>query len=216
MLSRILCCSLLLAAPAVAGLEAQSASPPAAAAATAAPVIQVGDAIRIAVWRNPELSGEFEIAEDGTILHPLYRSVRVAGLSAGEVEAAVGRVLQRFESTPEFFVEPLFRISVGGEVRTPNIYSLPPSTTVAQAIAGAGGPTPQARVHRVRLLRNGQTVPIDLTRPHSEFAELRIRSGDQIVVDRQPSIWREQVLPLITTLGSLSSILTIVIRASGS
>jgi polysaccharide biosynthesis/export protein len=174
-----------------------------------------GDAIRVTVWRNPELSGEFEIAEDGTIVHPLYRSIRVVGASTSEVEAAVTRMLQRFEATPEFVVEPLFRIAVGGEVRTPNLYTLPPTITVAQAVTRAGGTTPQARIHRVRLLRSGETIYVDLRRPYSELAELRLRSGDQVIVDRQNNLWRDQVRPALTTLGSVAALATVILRVQG-
>jgi protein involved in polysaccharide export with SLBB domain len=100
---------------------------------------RVGDAIRVQVWRNPELSGTYEIGEDGTVLHPLYRSIRVAGLSLPEAEDEFRQLLQRFEQEPEFVIEPVFRIGIGGEVRSPNVYTVTALTTVMQAAAQAGG-----------------------------------------------------------------------------
>src|SRR5437016_2136635 len=49
-------------------------------------VLSPGDAIRIIVWRNAELSGEFTIAPDGSITHPLYREIKIAGLPIPQVE----------------------------------------------------------------------------------------------------------------------------------
>lgn len=190
-------------------LPAQSAAP------AGEPVFRVGDAVRITVWRNADLSGEFEIAEDGTVVHPLYRAIRISGLSLTRAEAEVNTLLQRFEARPEFVVEPLFRIPIGGEVRSPNVYSLSPQTTVAQAVLQAGGATPAARLDRVRLLRDGQVIPVDLRRPHLELAELRVRSGDQIIVDPRRNYWREYVSPVVTTLGSFSSLAVIILRITG-
>ena len=189
-----------------------SAAAQSPAAAEAAPAFHVGDAVRITVWRNPDLSGQFDVTEDGTIIHPVYRSVRVAGVPVPQVQAQLRTVLQRFETNPEFVVEPLFRVAIGGEVRTPNIYTLPPYTSVAQAVVQAGGPTPDARVKRVRLLRDGQTIFVDLTRPHSELANLRIRSGDQIVLDEQRNLWSDTIRPALTTASSVASIAVLIIR----
>jgi protein involved in polysaccharide export with SLBB domain len=194
---------LALAAPATGQASLQGAG---------AAAFQAGDAVRITVWRNPDLSGQFEIAEDGTIVHPLYRSIRAHGAPVTQVEAAVRGVLQRFESNPEFVVEPLFRVAVQGEVRSPNVYTLSPATTVPQAVIQAGGPTPQGRSDRIRLVRNGQTILVDLSRPDSELAELRIRSGDQIIIDRRGNAWRDVVQPVITMAGSLASFAVLFIR----
>jgi protein involved in polysaccharide export with SLBB domain len=176
------------------------------------PRFSVGDGVRITVWRNAELSGQFAVAEDGTIIHPLYRTIRVAGSPVPQVEEDVRRLLQRFETAPEFVVEPLFRVAIGGEVRSPNVYTLPPYTTVAQAVTQAGGVTPVGRVERVRLLRDGQTLYVDLSRPHSELENLRIRSGDQIIVDRQRRVWRDTVQPVLSTVGSVASFSLLVLR----
>src|SRR4051812_5763503 len=52
-----------------------SAQEPRTSAAQA--VLTPGDSVRIEVWRKPEFSGDFVVAPDGTITHPLFRSVRV-------------------------------------------------------------------------------------------------------------------------------------------
>ena len=39
--------------------------------------IQPGDKVTITVWQRDELSGDFTVAPDGSLNHPLYRAVKV-------------------------------------------------------------------------------------------------------------------------------------------
>lgn len=43
------------------------------------PVLRPGDALRINVWGHPVLSGDFAVAPDSTLVHPVYQAVKVAG-----------------------------------------------------------------------------------------------------------------------------------------
>lgn len=158
-------------------------------------VLAPGDAVKITVWRREEMSGEFPLAPDGTILHPLYRNVRAAGVPLASVEAQILENLRRLDANPQFVVQPLFRVAVVGNVRTPDLYSLPPGTTAAQAIAMAGGPTDRGRLDRVRLLRNGTVQTLDLTRAGVTPGGVEVRSGDQILVPQRVSVYRDYIAP---------------------
>jgi polysaccharide export outer membrane protein len=114
-----------------------------------------GDQVRITVWRKPEMSGDFTVGGNGTILHPLYREVSVIGVPLTTVEERLRTYLTRYETNPQFVIQPLVRIVVGGEVRSPNILSVPPETTIAQAVALGGGPTERGRLDRVNVIREG-------------------------------------------------------------
>jgi protein involved in polysaccharide export with SLBB domain len=184
--------------------EAQTPSSP--------PVFRVGDAVRVTVWGNPEFSGQFDIAEDGTVIHPLYRAIGVAGLSLSEAETEFTRVLRRFLDNPEIVVEPLFRIPVGGEVRGPNIYTLPPYATLAEALTQAGGPMPNADLRRARLFRDGREMVVDLRHPDNEFANIRVRSGDQIILVPEVRIWRDRLEPTLRTAGAMASLAYLILR----
>src|SRR6476661_3509710 len=117
-----------------------------------------GDQVRIAVWRNPELSGDFTVAANGTLTHPLYREIQVTGIPISAVEDRLRTFLSRYTTNPQFVISPLVKVVVSGEVRTPNVLSVPPETTVAQAIVLAGGPTAAAQLGHVRLLRDRQEI----------------------------------------------------------
>ncbi len=168
--------------------------------------LRPGDAVRIAVWRSSELSGEFEIAGDGTIAHPLYRSVVAVGVPSPVLEQRVRARLIEFEANPQFVVEPLYRVAVGGEVRQPNLYSLRPEVTVLQAVARAGGLSERGRLDRVYLVRDGTRRTLDLVDPQANEADLRIRSGDQIYVQRRREVFREVVAPVASVVAAVASV----------
>jgi protein involved in polysaccharide export with SLBB domain len=185
---------------------------PGPAAAQSAPELRPGDVVRVTVWRQPEMSGEFAVAADSTLAHPLYGQVVVAGVPLSEAESRVRELLGRYESNPQFVLEPLFRVAVGGEVRQPNLYTLAPSITVAEAVALAGGPTERGRLERVTLVRDGGERMLDLTDPGSAATQLRIRSGDRIVVARRTSVFREYVVPVASVTGAIATIVNLLLR----
>jgi polysaccharide export outer membrane protein len=180
-------------------------------AATEQSVLTPGDSVRIVVWRKPEFSGDFVVAPDGTITHPLFRGVRVAGLPFATAEANLRTFLGRFEESPQFVMEPLIRVAVSGEVTRPSVFAVRPETTVGEALARAGGINTTGARNRVRVLRlqpNGeqQQIVLNLADPHGSDGTRPIRSGDQIVVDKRKSFFRDVMLPALIIIGSVASL----------
>lgn len=152
---------------------------------TAFQVLKPGDYLRVTVWRKEELSGEFRIAADGTIEHPLYRAVHVADLPLRTVEERIRTFVLQFETNPQLLVQPLFRVAVAGEVNRPDFFRIAPDVTVASAIQLAGGYSPNARIGFAKLVRGALTRELDLRNP--VMAATVLQSGDQILVDRKTS-----------------------------
>jgi len=182
-------------------------------------VLTPGDSVRITVWRKPEFSGDFVIAPDGSVSHPLYRAVKVGGVPFATAEANVRRFLSGFEENPQFVMEPLVRVAVLGEVPRPIVFAIRPETTIGEALARAGGTTQFGARNRVRVLRltpNGQqqTLTLNLQSPTSTDGLIPIRSGDQIVVDRKKSFIKDLLLPTIGVIGSIASMGLLIDRIS--
>lgn len=169
-------------------------------------VLRPGDVIRIDVWRQPELSGEFEVSGAGSVVHPLYRSVTVAGRPMPEVESTLRTFLQTYESNPNFVAEGLFRVAVGGEVRQPDVHLLRPGTTVAEAVAMTGGISDQGRLDRVILRRGDQEFRLDLTDPATRIRQTTVRSGDEIVVERKSHVFREVIGPSASVVAAVAAL----------
>jgi polysaccharide export outer membrane protein len=170
-----------------------------------------GDSIRIQVWRKPELSGDFVVANDGSITHPLYRDVKVAGLPLATVEANVRSYLSKYDQVdPQFVVEPLLRVAVSGEVPRPLVFATQPQTSIANAIARSGGTNQYANRRKVRVIRTERggaqrVFYVDLEDANDPLVQQPVRSGDQIVVDRKISFVRDRVIPAIGIIGSIAS-----------
>ena len=175
-----------------------------------------GDQIRIVVWRKPEMSGDFPISANGTVAHPLYREIQVTGLSISAVEDRFRTFLTKYETNPQFVIQALVRIVVAGEVRSPNVYSVPPETTIGQALALAGGPTERGELKVVKVIRDRQTISIDLSGPDSEASILQIRSGDQILVGRRKASATSLIAPVSSSIAAIAAIISIIISASSS
>jgi polysaccharide export outer membrane protein len=207
LLLKKLFCALLLAL----GLSSPSLCVAQATPDPSAITLQPGDLVRIAVWRRPEFSGDFVIAGDGTITHPLYRAINVTNVPLPQVEDHLRQFLKQYETDPAFSFSALLHIFVFGEVRQPNVLTVPPGTTVAQAIALSGGPTDEAKLGDVRLVRGVQTFAIDLMSPDPAMGRTTIRSGDQILVGRSKHVFRDVVGPVAAFIGLLVGIADIVV-----
>jgi len=182
-------------------------------------VLTPGDSVRITVWRKPEFSGDFVIAPDGSVSHPLYRAVRVGGVPLATAEANVRRFLSGFEENPQFVMEPLVRVSVSGEVTRPVVMAIRPETSILEALARAGGTTQFGARNRIRVLRltpggQQQTLTLNLQSSSSTDGLLPVRSGDQIVVDRKRAFVKDLLLPTIGVIGSIASMGLLIDRIS--
>jgi len=185
-----------------------SASGQRAARLPSDPVLRPGDALRITVWRHLELSGEFVVATDSTLLHPVYQVVRVAGVPLTVVRDRLRGLLTSYEQDVQVVIEPLFSVSVEGEVRQPNLYRLPQGTTIAQAVALAGGPTDAGRLNKVHLIRRDSEVVVDLAGGYATYGALPIASGDQVVVARRAgfNVVRDLLVPVTSLTAAVAAV----------
>ena len=177
------------------------------------PVLHPGDAVQITVWRKPEFSGEFNVGANGAVDHPLYQDVAVADVPLDVVRERLRTYLKTWENDPRFVIKPLFRVAVGGQVQKPSLYALPPEMTIAQAVATAGGVTPQGRLNRVRVLRSSGDLLVDLTSSEGPGARETVRSGDQIIVEqRSGEVFRQYIAPAGTIATAVVALISLLVR----
>jgi protein involved in polysaccharide export with SLBB domain len=171
--------------------------------------IGAGDILEIQVWEAPLLSGAIEVAEDGTLLHPVYRQIRVTGRTHAEAEDAVRAVLQTFVAVPRFVVQPLIRVAVIGDVRSPGVQTVRPGASVTDVIISAGGMLEAAVPSRVRLVRDGREHVIPI---RTDAARMRLQPGDQVLTIRRRSALRDVIGPVSSLAAVTVSLVNLYVR----
>ena len=118
-----------------------------------------GDKLRVIVFGEDDLSGEFDVTGSGKVSLPLIGQVQAAGLTLDEFEAEVTRSLkQGYLTNPKVSVEVLnYRpFYIIGEVDKPGQYPYTNGMNVLNAVAVAGGFTYRAREDEVFITRDGE------------------------------------------------------------
>ena len=133
-------------------LSLQAAAPiaqPGVAPAASAYVVGASDVLKITVFDEPAMSGNFNVDSDGTITVQFLGRVKVGGMTTKEIESMLTKSWSEgFVRRPVVSVEiAQFRsrtILVIGEVRTPGSYAIEGTMTLLEVIARAGSLTPTA------------------------------------------------------------------------
>lgn len=152
-----------------------------APAARADDGLRPGDAIRLRIWREPDLSGDFTIDENGVVTLPKIGPMRAAGEPVDSLKRSLLEQYRVYLNEPSIEVVPLRRIQVAGAVRVPGLFTIDPTMTVADVVALAGGVTPDGQFDRVMLVRAGRTVTERLP-PETRAVQLALQSGDELFV----------------------------------
>lgn len=150
--------------PAAPAAAPQAELPPPAAGAPAAPVdpdyqLGSGDKVRVTVFGEPTLSGEFFVTGSGQMSLPLLGEIKAAGLNVRQFQEAVETALRNgYLKQPRVSAEVLnFRpFYILGEVSKPGTYPYTSGLTVQNAVATAGGYTYRADKNKVYIKRLGE------------------------------------------------------------
>jgi protein involved in polysaccharide export with SLBB domain len=183
---------------------------PAAAQASADVVLRPGDAIRISVWREQDLSGDFPVDETGHVILPMLGSVTVAGRTVAQVREELLAGYARQLRNPSITVVPMRRVNVLGEVIHPGIFTVDPTVALSDLLAMAGGAAPSGDPRRIRLVRDGQVLTERLE-PGVALTSMDVRSGDQIFVGRRSWMDRNSAVVVSTILSAVLSVTASII-----
>lgn len=106
-----------------------------------------GDAIRVQVFQNPDLTVEARVSENGSITYPLIGVVEVGNLTIGAAEKKIADALRTggFLQKPQVNIVLMqirgSQVAVLGQVNRPGRFALETNTRVTDALAMAGGAT---------------------------------------------------------------------------
>jgi len=122
--------------------------------------LQPGDKLKVTVYGEEKLSGEYEIDPAGAVSLPLAGTLQAAGLTKPELE----RILTKKFSSARYINNPKVTVDIAnfrpffvlGEVEKPGQYPYISGLNVMSAIAVAGGNTYRASGSKVLIQRSGE------------------------------------------------------------
>ncbi|MBS1142143.1 MAG: polysaccharide export protein EpsE [Proteobacteria bacterium] len=159
-----------------------------------------GDAIKISVFQNPDLTVETRVAESGAVTYPLIGAVQLGGLSIAEAEQAIAGKLREggFVQRPQVNILLMQvksnQVSVLGMVNRPGRYPIEiGDTRLSDMLATAGGAIPSGGADVIVLsgVREGKPFRKEIDIPgmfltgNTEL-DIPVAGGDIIYVHRAP------------------------------
>ena len=152
----------------------------------AAPVVPIyrlapDDKLKISVYGEPELTGEFTVGSDGKVSFPLIGMIDANGKTLAELQASISQVLSsRYLKDPKVTADVIgYRpFYVLGEVNRSGQYPYRVGLTVNAAVATAGGFTYRANHRTVAIQRYGMAGE----QRYQLTSDLQVGPGDTIRV----------------------------------
>ena len=143
-----------------------------------------GDLIKITIFNQEELSGEYLINGAGQIALPLIGDINAKDLTAKQVEQGIANKLK-----PDYLLNPRVNVQVLnyrpfyilGEVKSPQSYPYVDGMTYLNAVAIAGGFTYRAKEDYVMVVRMKDPKKIEIRLNMDE----KVMPGDVIHVEER-------------------------------
>ena len=136
--------------------------------------IGVADILQVQVWSRPDLSGQVPVEPSGDIQLPLLGTITAANRTPEELSAELSRRYGILDAKISEVIVTVAEyrsrsVTVVGEVKNPGRYSFQVIPNLWEIVLAAGGPTPQANMASVQIVRKERqgdeppTVTVDLS-----------------------------------------------------
>jgi polysaccharide export outer membrane protein len=151
------------------------------------------DTLTIKVFKMPDLSGDYEVDLTGQVSMPLIGSLTATGYTPAQFDELLTEKLgAKYLENPDVSVGVKASasrvVTVDGAVSRSGSFPINGPMTLMQAVAQAGGATPEANIRRVAVFRTiggkRQAAAFDLAGiRRGETVDPAIFAGDIVVVD---------------------------------
>lgn len=198
--------------------------------------VRVGEKLYMTIPQRTDLNREMYVDSNGNITIPLIGDIQVQGLTLPEIEAKVFQALQglypsinRIEITiMEAFSQAVY---VFGQVGNPGRYTYSITPNLWEAIRDAGGPTREAALENVRIVKDrskgGSSSTVDLQQAieYGTIDDLPdLENGDTVIIPLRTevysgplgiSVFGAVVRPGSYNLGAKKDLLSALLLAGG-
>ena len=144
--------------------------------------VGIGDELDITFWQGGKSEIKKVIVQiDGTISLPYQAALKISGYTPREIDVLITDILKTYERTPRVDIQVTASrskfVSIFGEIQNlsrqptgPGTYALKGRESLVDFLSRVGGPTKEANLNSVQIIRDGKTVLLNLSRA--------IRQGD--------------------------------------
>lgn len=174
---------------------------------------QVGDRVFVSITSDAPHRDTLTVRTGRILELPGKISVPLTGVLRSELRERVSDEVLKYVKASEIEVTPLTRVGILGEVARPGYFAFASDTPLADAIMGAGGPTPLADLAK-SVVRRGVSVYRTSEETRKAIAagltldQFGISAGDELVIGKQRDINSGTVISII---GGLASVVTIFV-----
>lgn len=163
------------------------------AAASDLYILQPGDVLSVAVWKEQDLTQDVIVRPDGRVTFPLVGEITAAGTSLESVRTSIANGLKKYIPDPVVTVSASQltgnRVYVIGKVNRPGEFPILRNVDVMQALSMAGGTSTYASLNNIKILRreNGKLRAIPFEYGKVEKGKqleqnIILKAGDVVVV----------------------------------
>lgn len=152
-------------------------------------VLGIGDELVITLRGQVNSTSQARVDREGRIVLPNMQPVAAAGRRFGEFrDDLTAQAQAAFLQTNVYISVGSVRsigVLVTGEVRSPGRFTVTSFSSLMDALVMADGVNKTGSLRNLKIVRDGQTVPVDLydvLLGRKSVNDLRLRDGDQIIV----------------------------------
>lgn len=175
-----------------------------------------GDGVRITFLNiQDQITGDYYIQQDGNIQLPFIGLVKTTNLDYKEIKKTIFFKYSELYKDPALTIQPLLKINILGEVRTPGYYYVTDVEKMTGILALAGGVTGSAATGEVIIIRDEKEIELDMSElieKGNTVSDIGLKSGDRLFIPR--SFWADagQYGLILSGLAVLVTLVSILIR----
>ncbi len=175
-----------------------------------------GDGVRVTFFNITDaISGDYYVQNDGRIQLPY---IGVLAATQKDFLLIKTEILSKYDSLyrdPEITVQPLYKINILGEVKTPGYYYVTGVEKLSDLLAQAGGETSDADLNSVFIMREHEEIEVDaekIIQDGNKLSDIGLKSGDKIFVSRQWWVGARNTAFIISAVAAVITVVALFVR----
>lgn len=181
-----------------------------------AQMLEPGDGVRINFYNisGEDISGDYYVQQTGRLQLPFIGEISTNNQPFDSLRKEIRSRYDRIYRGVELILQPIFRISVLGEVQNPGVYYVTGVEKLLDVIALAGGETADSDMSEVYVERKDQEFVFNveqLIEGGNSQKDFYLQSGDRVYVSRKWGTSRNTAM-MISAAGLIVAVIALITR----